>query len=100
MDASGRTDWIVGICSVVFDLDIGQQLESVFPADALPEPTASAVAFHALPVSTTYTFLYSGCPPQTPRILITIKSQCYWCANIRAAADTIIDVAGVGFNVT
>lgn len=51
MNISGRSEWIVGIASVVFDLDVGQQLESMFPEDALPEPTASAVAFHAFPVS-------------------------------------------------
>lgn len=46
-----QSDWILAICSVVFDLDVGQQLESVYPPDALSEPTASAVAFHSFPDS-------------------------------------------------
>lgn len=51
MQPAAHCDWIVAICSVVFDLDVGQQLESVYPPDALSEPTASAVAFHSFPVS-------------------------------------------------
>lgn len=50
MDVSSQSEWVVGIASVVFDLDVGQQLECVYPANALMEPTASAVAFHAFPV--------------------------------------------------
>lgn len=46
-----ESDWVVAVCSVVFDLDVGQQLEHVYPNEALSEPTASAVAFHAFPVS-------------------------------------------------
>lgn len=51
MQPVARSDWIVAICSVVFDLDVGQQIESVCPIGALSEPTASAVAFHSFPVS-------------------------------------------------
>lgn len=61
MTTSERSEWIVGICSVVFDLDVGQQLECVFPNDALPEPIASAVAFHAFPVSVYSLLLAAGC---------------------------------------
>ena len=51
MQTAGRSDWIVAICSVVFDLDVGQQLESVYPAAAISESTATSVAFHSFPVS-------------------------------------------------
>lgn len=50
-DQTGRSDWIVAICSVVFDLDVGQQLESVYPTAAISESTATTVAFHSFPVS-------------------------------------------------
>ena len=46
-----ESDWLVAVCSVVFDLDVGQQLEHVYPHGALSEPIASAIAFHAFPVS-------------------------------------------------
>lgn len=52
MQTAGRSDWIVAICSVVFDLDVGQQMESVYPTAAISETTATSVAFHAFPVST------------------------------------------------
>ncbi|KAL3154098.1 hypothetical protein ABBQ32_013634 [Trebouxia sp. C0010 RCD-2024] len=48
---TGRSDWIVAICSVVFDLDVGQQLESVYPIAAISESTATSVAFHSFPDS-------------------------------------------------
>ena len=48
----GRSDWIVAVCSVVFDLDVGQQMESVYPTAAISETTATSVAFHSFPVST------------------------------------------------
>lgn len=59
MQPGARSDWIVAICSVVFDLDVGQQLESVCPPDALSEATASAVAFHSFPVSHDVNFVPS-----------------------------------------
>ena len=43
--------WIVAICSVIFDLDIGQKVEDVYPEHAISQAEASAVAFHAFPVS-------------------------------------------------
>ena len=52
MQTPGRSDWILAICSVVFDLDVGQQMESVYPIAAISETTATSVAFHAFPVST------------------------------------------------
>lgn len=48
----GRSDWIVAVCSVLFDLDVGQQMESVYPIAAISETTATSVAFHSFPVST------------------------------------------------
>lgn len=51
MQTAGRSDWVVAICSVVFDLDVGQQMESVYPTAAISETTAASVAFHSFPVS-------------------------------------------------
>ena len=52
MQTSGRSGWVVAICSVVFDLDVGQQMETVYPTAAISEMTATSVAFHSFPVST------------------------------------------------
>ena len=64
MQAGGRSDWVLAICSVVFDLDVGQQLESVYPTNAMSEATASAVAFHSFPVSAQSTALDEACVVQ------------------------------------
>lgn len=49
-DNSAGNDWILGICSVVFDLLQGQKLEDCFPQNALSEDEANDVAFHSFPV--------------------------------------------------
>ena len=49
-DNSAGNDWILGICSVVFDLLEGQKLEDCFPQNALSEEEANDVAFHSFPV--------------------------------------------------
>jgi hypothetical protein len=43
--------WIIGICSVVFDIDVGQTLQHLHPENCLSEEEQSSVAFHAFPVS-------------------------------------------------
>lgn len=43
--------WIVAICSVVFDVDIGQKVEHIHPADAITEEEQHDLAFHAFPDS-------------------------------------------------
>ena len=42
--------WIVAICSVLFDLDVGQRIDSICPDNALTEEEANDVAFHSFPV--------------------------------------------------
>ena len=42
--------WIVAICSVLFDLDVGQRIDSICPDHALTEEEANDVAFHSFPV--------------------------------------------------
>ena len=42
--------WIVAICSVLFDLDVGQRIDSIYPDHALTEEEANDVAFHSFPV--------------------------------------------------
>uniref|UniRef100_A0A383W295 UDENN domain-containing protein n=1 Tax=Tetradesmus obliquus TaxID=3088 RepID=A0A383W295_TETOB len=43
--------WIIGICSVVFDIDVGQTLQHLHPENCLSEEEQSSVAFHAFPDS-------------------------------------------------
>ena len=42
--------WVVAICSVLFDLDVGQRIDSMYPDSALTEEEANDVAFHSFPV--------------------------------------------------
>jgi len=42
--------WIVAICSVLFDLDVGLRIDSICPDHALTEEEANDVAFHSFPV--------------------------------------------------
>lgn len=44
-------DWILAISSVRFDIDQGQEVEAVFPPNALSLEEQSAVAFHSFPDS-------------------------------------------------
>lgn len=43
---------MLGLCSVIFDVDKGQTLQDIWPLDYLSEEDKAAVAFHAFPVST------------------------------------------------
>ncbi len=43
--------WIVGLCAVVFDVDVGQKVKFLTPDGALSEEERAAVAFHSFPVS-------------------------------------------------
>ena len=42
--------WVVAICSVLFDLDVGQRIDSIYPDHALTDDEANDVAFHSFPV--------------------------------------------------
>ena len=44
------TRWIVGLCSVIFDVDVGQRIDHTVPAGILSADEARDVAFHAFPV--------------------------------------------------
>jgi hypothetical protein len=41
---------VLGLCSVIFDVDKGQTLQDLWPPDCLSEEDKAAVAFHAFPV--------------------------------------------------
>ncbi|EFJ46522.1 hypothetical protein VOLCADRAFT_118103 [Volvox carteri f. nagariensis] len=43
--------WIVGICSVVFDIDVGQRIEHLVPEACLSKEEQHDVAFHSFPDS-------------------------------------------------
>eukprot|EP00798_Chlamydomonas_sp_ICE-L_P022159 gene22159-29224_t len=43
--------WLVGLCSVIFDVDLGQRVEHLVPAGVLSEEEKRDVAFHAFPDS-------------------------------------------------
>lgn len=51
LDEDYVSEWCTAICSVVFDIDLGQQVESCCPPSALSAEELEAVAFHAFPVS-------------------------------------------------
>lgn len=42
--------WIVAVCSVVFDVDVGQRVEHIYPEGVLSDDEVQDVAFHAFPV--------------------------------------------------
>jgi hypothetical protein len=44
------SEWVTALCSVVFDIDVGQKVESCYPPGALSAEELAAVAFHAFPV--------------------------------------------------
>ena len=43
--------WIEGICTVLFDIDVGQTVRDIVPGRVLTEEEESAVAFNSFPVS-------------------------------------------------
>ena len=47
---SFETDWLIGICSVIFDIDEGQKVLDIYPTGAIGAAEASDVSFHAFPV--------------------------------------------------
>ena len=48
---SFQTDWLTGICSVIFDIDEGQKVLDVYPTGSIGRTEAVDIAFHAFPVS-------------------------------------------------
>ncbi len=60
-EMNGRSDdpknaWILGVCSVVFDIDEGQKMEDCFPQNAISEDEANDIAFHSFPVRADHFF--------------------------------------------
>eukprot|EP00955_Chlamydomonas_euryale_P062044 358277-Chlamydomonas_euryale.AAC.5 len=43
--------WLVGLASVLFDVDVGPKVEALVPPGCLSAEERQAVAFHAFPVS-------------------------------------------------
>lgn len=46
-----KNHWIVGLCLVEFDIDVGQQVNQIMPDGCLTAQEKADVAFHAFPVS-------------------------------------------------
>jgi hypothetical protein len=46
-----RSPWLLGLSSVLFDVDRGQTLQHMWPPECISEHEQAAVAFHAFPVS-------------------------------------------------
>lgn len=57
--------WILGICSIIFDIDEGQKLEECFPHNALSDDEANDVAFHSFPVYLCSRSLTRFCAPSS-----------------------------------
>ena len=49
-DEDVSNDWVLALCSIVFDIDEGQKLEASFPQNALSTDEENDVAFHSFPV--------------------------------------------------
>ncbi|GIL89700.1 hypothetical protein Vretimale_16639 [Volvox reticuliferus] len=43
--------WIVGICSIIFDIDVGQRIEHLVPEGCLSKEEQHDIAFHSFPDS-------------------------------------------------
>lgn len=44
------SEWLIGLCSVIFDIDEGQKVLETYPPGLLSPDEATNVAFHAFPV--------------------------------------------------
>lgn len=73
--------WIIGICSVVFDIDVGQTLQHLHPENCLSEEEQSSVAFHAFPVSSS-SWLQAHMQYQQPSQLLALGQ--YACSGSSA----------------
>lgn len=52
MSATSQAPWgVIGLASVVFDVDVGQKVQHLVPHDVLSKEEQTDVAFHSFPVS-------------------------------------------------
>ena len=74
-----KSEWIHCLAVVLFDLDIGHQLEQCYPRDALSVAEQGDVAFHAFPVCHEATADYR-CPLATCSAdsSMLCRTQCRW----------------------
>lgn len=49
-ESGPSTPWVIGICSVLFDIDKGQTLQHLHPVDCISDEEQASVAFHSFPV--------------------------------------------------
>ncbi|KAK9853379.1 hypothetical protein WJX84_012047 [Apatococcus fuscideae] len=46
--------WLTSICSVIFDIDVGQRLEDVYPPESLDSEDGANIAMHSFPDSLSF----------------------------------------------
>lgn len=54
---SQRRQWLVGIATVVFDLDLGQQMDNLHPPGVLHDTEREAIEYSSFPVCTSRALL-------------------------------------------
>lgn len=47
---SAPAQWILGVASVVFDIDVGQRVDCLVPEGCLTDNEMQSCAFHCFPV--------------------------------------------------
>eukprot|EP00951_Prasinocladus_malaysianus_P013410 scaffold101303_cov44-Prasinocladus_malaysianus.AAC.1 len=48
---SHGNEWVCALCSISFDLDVGQHVDDCYPPDSLTSEEQADIAFHAFPDS-------------------------------------------------
>ncbi|KAK9810174.1 hypothetical protein WJX72_006112 [[Myrmecia] bisecta] len=80
------SDWVVAICSILFDLDVGQKVELVQPPGALTAEEQTDVAFHCFPDSMSME-LYSRSSIRDSTFFFRIKRRGSSVAGARPDAE-------------
>jgi hypothetical protein len=88
-DAVHGRRWLCGIALWVFDLDHGQKLSNIHPADALTEEETQDIACLSFPVCLCACVTAAGgpCPPQGSKP-ISLPARCrrQWCSHTAVPA--------------